>query len=249
LSKLFWTRRRRGRLAEVHLYWSGLHTGRSIPFNYSMIPNVGVGSNARKAEGFSRPEAEEEFNRAHVGPPPKKLNGPIALSEYDSSWPMLFAKVRKQIRHALGHEVLSIEHVGSTSVPGLAAKPIIDILLVVPNSAEEASYVPALESIGYVLRIREPHWHEHRLLKGPNVNLHVFSDGDDETERMLLFRDWLRTNPEDRSRYLKAKRELARKKWKYTQNYADAKSKVVESIIKKARKSSSRGTPDPSTAG
>jgi len=154
---------------------------------------------------------------------------------------MSFAKERQRIRHALGSEAPSIEHVGSTSVPGLAAKPIIDILLVVPDSADEASYVPTLESIGYTLRIREPNWHEHRLLKRLNINLHVFSDGDDEIERMLVFRDWLRTNPEDGSRYLKAKRELARKNWKYTQNYADAKSKVVESIIKRAREGLARG--------
>jgi len=203
-----------------------------------LTADVGVSPRARKTEGFSRPEAEKEFNNVHVGPPPKKLNGPVALSEYDPSWPKLFAKESWRIRQSLGHEALSIEHVGSTSVPGLAAKPIVDILLVVPDSAEEMSYVPALESIGYVLRIREPNWHEHRLLKGPCINLHVFSNGDDEIERMLAFRDWLRTNPEDRRRYLRAKRRLARRYWKYTQNYADAKSKVVESIIKKAQKES-----------
>ena len=203
-----------------------------------MAVSVSVSSHAEKSEGFSRPEEEEEFNRAHVGPPPKKLNGPVALSEYDPSWPKLFTKERQRIRRVLRLKAISIDHVGSTSVPGLAAKPIIDILLVVPDSAEEVAYVPALETIGYVLRIREPNWHEHRLLKGPGINLHVFSNGDDEIERMLVFRDWLRTNPEDRSRYLRAKRRLARRNWKYTQNYADAKSKVVESIIRKARKGS-----------
>ncbi len=128
-----------------------------------------------------------------------------------------------------------IEHVGSTSVPDLAAKPIIDILLVVNDSAKETSYVPALEAVGYLLRIREPHWHQHRLLKGPDVNLHVFRAGDSEAKRMLTFRDWLRKNPEDRDLYLRTKRELARRNWKYTQNYADAKSKVVESILRRAQ--------------
>jgi len=84
-----------------------------------------------------------------------------------------------------------------------------------------------------VLSIREPHWHEHRLFKGPdkNINLHVFSKGDDEIERMLIFRDWLRENPADRDFYLRTKQELAKKNWNYVQNYADAKSKVVLSII------------------
>ncbi len=147
----------------------------------------------------------------------------------------MFAKERQRIKRALAQNALSIEHVGSTSVPGLAAKPIIDILLVVDDSADEASYVPALASTGYVLRIREPNWHEHRLLKGTNINLHVFSKGDDEIERMLVFRDRLRRNREDMELYLRTKCELARRNWNYTQNYADAKSEVVESIINRAR--------------
>jgi len=128
---------------------------------------------------------------------------------------------------------MRIEHVGSTSVPGLCAKPIIDILLVVADSADEPSYVPALEAEGYVLRIREPHWHQHRLLKGPEteVNLHVFSVGSEEVERMRKFRDRLRADPKARERYARTKRRLARRTWKYVQNYADAKSEVVEAIL------------------
>jgi GrpB-like predicted nucleotidyltransferase (UPF0157 family) len=177
---------------------------------------------------------EEEIKSMHVGEPPTQLNGPVILREYDPSWPERFEGERKRIVRALGPKALMVEHVGSTSVPGLAAKPIIDILLVVKDSAKEASYVPALLSIGYVLRIREPDWYEHRLLKGRNVNMHVFSAGTKEIERMLTFRNWLRENSEDRDLYLQTKRQLAQKTWKYTQNYADAKSKVVESIIAKA---------------
>lgn len=130
-----------------------------------------------------------------------------------------------------------------TSVPRLAAKPLIDILLIVPNSADETAYVPALEAAGYVLRIREPDWHEHRLFKGPdtNINLHVFSPDSPEIERMLLFRDWLRSHPTDRQLYERAKRELASREWKYVQNYADAKTEVVEEIIARARKTLDKG--------
>jgi GrpB-like predicted nucleotidyltransferase (UPF0157 family) len=106
----------------------------------------------------------------------------------------------------------------------------------VADSSAEATYVPAMESAGYVLRIREPHWYEHRVFKGPDtdVNLHVFSAGCPEIERMVRFRDHLRRNPEDRALYEATKRELARRAWKYTQHYADAKTKVVEEIMARA---------------
>jgi len=121
-------------------------------------------------------------------------------------------------------------------VPGLPAKPIIDMVLEVPDSADEPAYVPALEAAGYVLRSREPDGFEHRLFKGPdtNVNLHTFPAGCPETDRMLLFRDWLRGNAADRDHYAATKRELAGRDWKYVQQYADAKSGVVAEIMARA---------------
>ena len=126
-----------------------------------------------------------------------------------------------------------LEHVGSTSVPGLAAKPIIDMQMVVANSADESSYVPALEAAGCVLRIREPDWYEHRVFKGPdtNINLHVYSLGCPEINRVLLFRNWLRCHEADRQLYERTKRELAARRWTYVQQYADAKGEVVEAIL------------------
>ena len=186
-----------------------------------------------------KPMTEEQIRRVTVGLTPKQDSGKVVLVDYDPAWPVLFIRENKRIKSALGAKAISIEHVGSTSVPGLPAKPIVDILLVVDSSADEKSYLPVLEAAGYVLRIREPDWHEHRMFKGPdtNIDLHVFSRGDEEIERMLIFRDWLRENPADRDFYLRTKRELARKDWNYVQNYADAKSKVVESIIARARSS------------
>lgn len=188
------------------------------------------------------PTREEEFLAAFVGEMPV-LNGPILLVDYDPTWPELYAREAERIRAALGDRVLLLEHVGSTSVPGLAAKPRIDILLVVADSADEASYVPALEAAGYVLRIREPDWYEHRVFKGPDtdVNLHVFSPGCVEIERMLGFRDWLRSHPDDRELYERTKRDLARREWKYTQEYADAKTEVVEEILTRAAAGHSAG--------
>ena len=164
------------------------------------------------------------------------VSGQIELVDYDPAWPGLFAREAERIRAALGERVVLLEHTGSTSVPGLAAKPIIDMTLAVPDSSDEDSYAPALEAAGYVLRIREPDWHEHRVFKGPdtNVNLHVFSDGCPEIDRMLRFRDWLRTDEADRELYEQTKRKLAAREWTYVQDYADAKTLVVEEIIARA---------------
>jgi len=186
-----------------------------------------------------KPMTEEQIRKSTVGLTQKQISGKIVLVDYDPAWPLQFIRENERIKSTLGAKALSIEHVGSTSVPGLPAKPVIDILLVVERSADERSYLPALETAGYVLGIREPEWHEHRMFKGPdtNINLHVFGKGDEEIERMLMFRDWLSENLADRDFYLRTKRELAEKDWKFVQNYADAKSKVVESMILRARSS------------
>lgn len=179
--------------------------------------------------------SELELRAVTIGPL-EELNAPITLSEYDPVWPVLYEEEERRVRDALGERALRIEHNGSTSVPGLAAKPIIDMLLVVADSADEASYVPDLERAGWVLRIREPDWHEHRLLKrrDPDVNLHVHSEGDPEIDRILAFRDRLRADANERQRYEDAKRALARRRWKYVQNYADAKSEIIEEILSRS---------------
>ncbi len=168
-------------------------------------------------------------------------NAPIQLVDYSAEWPALFIREAGRVRATLGPRVLMLEHVGSTSVPGLAAKPIIDIILAVADSADESAYVPAMESAGYVLHIREPEWHQHLLFKGPDtdINLHVYSFGCPEIDKMLMFRDWLRSNDADRELYERTKRELAKQTWKYVQNYADAKTTVVAEIV--ARASAARG--------
>jgi GrpB-like predicted nucleotidyltransferase (UPF0157 family) len=178
---------------------------------------------------------EEQLRATTVGEL-RPLSGPIVLVDYDPDWPRRFEREAGRIRAALDDVALQIEHAGSTSVPGLAAKPIIDIVLVVADSADEDSYVPALEAAGYVLRIREPDWYEHRMFRErkTNVNLHVLSRGCVEVDRMLIFRDWLRANGSDRELYARTKRELAQQKWKFGQNYADAKTAVVEEIMARA---------------
>ncbi len=173
------------------------------------------------------------------------VDGPITLSEPDPEWAEQFLRERARIVAALGARALAVEHVGSTSVPGLAAKPVIDVVLVVADSADEDAYVPDLVAAGYVLRLRERGWYEHRLLNGldPAVNLHVFTLGAEEVERMLAFRDLLRRDPSALLQYERTKRELAAQAWQHTQDYADAKSAVVEELLARALAERSRPTP------
>ena len=178
---------------------------------------------------------DEQIRSATVGEL-RRHDAPVTLMAYDPSWPGLFEREAERIRAILGDRVRQLEHVGSTSVPGLAAKPIIDVLLVVRDSSQEPAYLTDLEAAGYVLRIREPEWFEHRMLKGPDtdINLHVLSAGCPEIDRMLAFRDRLRTDVGDRELYERTKRDLAARRWRYMQNYADAKSAVVEEIVARA---------------
>jgi GrpB-like predicted nucleotidyltransferase (UPF0157 family) len=157
----------------------------------------------------------EEITRHHdpdpaedpwvLGPPPPET---IAIVPYDPEWPARYRALSAGIRAALGDAVLDIDHVGSTSVAGLAAKDVIDIDLTVADPRDEDAYLPALERLGYVLTVRERSFHEHRCLRftEPRANLHVFGPDCPETIRHRMFRDWLRTHPEDRVRYENAKR-------------------------------------------
>jgi GrpB-like predicted nucleotidyltransferase (UPF0157 family) len=154
----------------------------------------------------------EEITRHHdpwVGERPE----PAALRvvEYDERWPAQFAEVAEVVRGALGDAALAVEHVGSTSVPGLSAKPTLDIDLTVGDPSDEAAYAPALARAGFTLVIREPDWHEHRCFKldEPNANLHVFGPDCAEVIRHRMFRQWLLEHPEDRDLYRRAKRLAA----------------------------------------
>jgi GrpB-like predicted nucleotidyltransferase (UPF0157 family) len=176
---------------------------------------------------------EERLREVVIG----EIESPaIVVLDYDPAWAERFRHEETRIREALGEAALAIEHIGSTSVPGLAAKPIVDILVVVEDSGDEASYVPALESAGYALRVREPNFHEHRMFPTPekDVHLHVFSSGSPEIERYLLLREQLRENEEDRELYARTKRELASRNWPSMQHYAEAKTGVIGGILARA---------------
>jgi GrpB-like predicted nucleotidyltransferase (UPF0157 family) len=169
-----------------------------------------------------------------VGGPDESVR--ILLVKYDETWPQRFAFEKLRIEGALGRQALSVEHIGSTSVPGLAAKPIIDICVVVEDSSDEPSFVPDLEDAGYELRAREPDWHGHRMLRiaAHDVHVHVFTLGSSEIDRYLSFRDWLRSNEADRELYASTKSALAEREWPTMQHYAEAKTDVVEAILARA---------------
>jgi GrpB-like predicted nucleotidyltransferase (UPF0157 family) len=168
--------------------------------------------------------------------PPAPFAGRINLVAYDPTWSAQYEAVAARIRDAIGDTAVVLEHAGSTSVPGLAAKDQIDVVLGVPDSTDEAAYVPALEAAGFEFAIREPEWFEHRLFRGrdPKVNLHTFSAHCEEIARMLAFRDWLRTHSEDLELYEREKRRLAERTWNTMQDYADAKTEVVREIVGRA---------------
>ena len=182
------------------------------------------------------PETDEEMAALRVSGTVTPHNATIDLSPYDPTWPDQYAEEAGFIRAALGERALVLEHVGSTSIPGLSAKPIIDILLAVADSSDEAAYVPALSANGFRLHLREPDWEQHRVMKGERrlVNLHVFTQGSREIARMVGFRDHLRAHPEELRLYQETKQALAARTWRHVQHYANAKSEVVEAIIERA---------------
>ena len=162
-----------------------------------------------------------------------RADGRINLVPYDPGWPVVYGSVRDRILARLGDRVLSIHHAGSTAVPGLAAKPVIDVIITVRDPDDESAYATPLADDGFRVAVREPDWFGHRCLKAddPVVNLHVFPEPCTEVDRMLAFRDHLRTHDADRDLYRATKAALAEHRWETVQDYADAKSSVVTEIM------------------
>jgi GrpB-like predicted nucleotidyltransferase (UPF0157 family) len=157
----------------------------------------------------------------------------ITIVEYDPNWPARFEAARERVQQALGAGAIRVEHIGSTAVPGLAAKPIIDLLVTVEDPENESVPLGAMTAAGYELRVREP---GHRMFRTPerDVHVHLWADDDPEVARHLRFRDRLRRSAEDRQVYEQLKRELARRDWSDMNHYADAKGPVIEEILARA---------------
>lgn len=163
----------------------------------------------------------------------------VEIVEYDEGWPAAYELLAERVRRALGWRVLQLDHVGSTSVPGLAAKPVIDLDLVIADPAAEAAYVPALAAEGFVLRVREPWWWEHRVLRHerPRCNLHVFGPDSPEPIRNRLFRDWLRAHPDELALYRDTKvaaAAAANAEGEHMMQYNARKERVIREIHDRA---------------
>ena len=156
----------------------------------------------------------------------------IVIVDYEPSWVQRFESERERLAGALGPLALRIEHVGSTAVPGLAAKPIVDLLVVVADPEDDSLLAP-IEAVGYELRVREP---AHRMFRTRerDVHVHLWAAHDPEVGRLLRFRDRLRTSLQDRDAYAELKRELARWSWPDMNAYADAKGPLIESILSRS---------------
>ncbi|RYP87090.1 GrpB family protein [Nocardioides guangzhouensis] len=193
------------------------------------------------------PTREQIVSLAESPPPPGESpwvggatpRAHVEVVEADPAWPQWFEGLAARIRDALGFRAIQVEHVGSTAVPGLPAKPVIDVDLTVADPGDEAAYVPALESAGFHLRVREPWWWEHRVLRaeGPSCNLHVFGFDSPEPVRHRIFRDWLRAHPDERARYAATKQQAAADataRGEHTMQYNARKEQVVREIYHRA---------------
>ena len=184
---------------------------------------------------FEQP-TEEQIAAASVGAVSRPPDGRVAVVPADPEWPAQATHLIAAVRAALEHRALAVEHVGSTSVPGLWAKPVIDLDLTVADSSDEDAYVPALEGAGFRLTIREPEWEQHRCLvhSNPRCNLHVFSPGAVEPRRHRAFRDWLRTHDDDRDRYAALKRSLAEQhRFRSVMDYNNRKATLIYDIYER----------------
>jgi GrpB-like predicted nucleotidyltransferase (UPF0157 family) len=176
---------------------------------------------------------DEQIAAARVGG--ARVSEPIEVMPPDPAWPASYDGVRALVEQALGERVRTIEHVGSTAVPGLHAKPVIDVDLTVVDSADEAGYLPDLEAVGFVLRVREPEWEQHRCLRleEPRVNLHVWSPGAQEPHRHRMFRDWLVAQADDHAAYADLKCALAAEGFTDAMRYNNRKAALVYDIYER----------------
>lgn len=220
-----------------------LGTDSSGPLGTGLLASGVLGDNIRAIQsGLRRRPRRPDVTTLELvgGPEPVR----VELHDADPAWPERYREHRQRIIEALGTSAggtgaVVIEHIGSTSVPGLAAKPIVDIVVAVEDIAAEEDYLDPLLAAGYVLRVREP---RHRMVRTPerDVHVHLYEQGAPEIDEYLLLRDHLRSDADDRALYERTKRELLGRPWDDMNDYADAKTEVIVAIKARARAARSR---------
>lgn len=225
--------------------WQRLHErfGRRITLidRYALeAAHHGIQPHQLDAETRARLQAETlraQFPDMEFTSGSERTGETIEVAAYDEQWPARFAEWRARLAAELGPVAIRIEHVGSTAVPGLAAKAIIDILISVAHTGDEEAYVPAIERTGLQLRLREP---GHRYFRPPpdrprDVHIHACEARSAWERNHLLFRDYLRAHPAARDSYADLKQELAERYPDDRLAYTDAKSAFILDSLEAAR--------------
>lgn len=166
---------------------------------------------------------------------------PVIIVEYNPKWPILYEEEKTRILGVIGHKVLVIEHIGSTSVPGLGAKPIIDIMICIRCHTDAHDCIPLLRDIGYTDVTTEeenPDWFYclGKEAYGMGYHLHLMRYMSDFSKKHILFRDFLRTHPDVAQQYYELKKELAIKYRLDRVAYTESKTTFIESVISKNKK-------------
>jgi len=170
------------------------------------------------------------------------MSKPVEIADYDPEWAALFEKEKRRILKVIGNNVVRIEHIGSTAVPGLGAKPIIDIMVAVDCLSDAEKCIVPLRSIGYEYVPRHEaviperrYFRKGHPPKEQHYHLHMVEFKSDFWKKHLLFRDYLRTHPKVAQQYYELKKTLAATHGSDHEAYTEAKTSFIESVIAKAK--------------
>lgn len=164
--------------------------------------------------------------------------GTISLSLHNPEWKNLFLEEKGRLLASIGSHILSIEHIGSTSIPGLSAKPIIDMGISIKRFEDGFACVSALEALGYLYKGENGIEHRHYFRTDADIvkfHIHMFPKDHPKLKDHLLFRDYLITHPEEKDRYQQLKKQLSQKYASQRELYTASKSSFIEGILEKAR--------------
>ncbi len=167
---------------------------------------------------------------------------PVVIVDYDARWPLLYEEEKRRILRVTYGLIVAIEHIGSTAVIGLGAKPIIDIMAGLNSLDDAEKCIAPLEGIGYEFvpknDLPERHFFRKGAWRAGTHHLHLVEQGSAFWEWHILFRDFLRASPDEAARYEKLKRELESKFGLRRDEYCEAKTPFIKEVIRKARNKS-----------